>query len=60
MENVSKIITSKELSLILNISEFTIMKLARSKELPCKFEKQNILFEFDSLIEYLQSKEKTT
>jgi hypothetical protein len=57
MENVSKLVTPEELSRILCISEFTVRKLARIKELPCVYEKRKMLFNFDALVEYLRNKE---
>ncbi|GHU46107.1 hypothetical protein FACS1894190_18170 [Spirochaetia bacterium] len=57
MENISKLVTPEELSQILNISEFTIRKLARSKELPCMYVKRKMVFDFDALISFLRSKE---
>ncbi|GMO61654.1 MAG: hypothetical protein Ta2A_07870 [Treponemataceae bacterium] len=57
MENISKLLTAEELSLILNISEFTIKKLVRINELPCVYVKRQMRFDFDVLSDYLRSKE---
>jgi len=36
------LVTAEQLSLILNISEFTVRKLARSKEIPCSYIKAGL------------------
>ena len=46
----SALFTAEQLSLILNVSEFTIKKLARSKELPFTCSKGKILFSLESVL----------
>ena len=60
MENIPKTVTPEELSRILDISEFTIRKLAHARELPCVYEKRRMRFDFDALVEYLRRKECAT
>jgi len=52
-----KLITAEQLSLILGISEFTVKKLARSKEIPCKHVKGRIVFSIDKILERLKELE---
>jgi len=51
MEKESTLITAEQLSLALNISEFTVKKLARSKEIPCKHSKGRIVFSLESVLD---------
>jgi len=44
------LLTTEQLSLILSINEFTLKKLARTKEIPCVYKKGRILFCLDSVI----------
>jgi len=46
----STLVTAEQLSLILNISEFTVKKLARLRELPCKYEKGKIVFSLECVL----------
>jgi hypothetical protein len=39
MQGIKKPLTAAELSLVLDISEFTVKKLARAKQLPCGYTK---------------------
>jgi len=43
-------ITAEQLSIMLNISEFTVKKLARSKEIPCNYIKGKIVFSMDKVL----------
>jgi hypothetical protein len=46
----TSLVNAEQLSLILNISEFTIKKLARSKELPCSHINGKIVFSIESVL----------
>jgi len=53
----STLVTAEQLSLILNVSEFTIKKLARSKELPFTYSKGKIVFSMESVFARLKELE---
>jgi hypothetical protein len=55
-----KRISASELSLILNISEDTIKILAKTKQIPSKFENRRIWFDFPELLEHFQRLEGGT
>lgn len=57
MTNISRLVSAEELSRILNISEFTIKKLARNKELPCEYVKRRPQFSLERLFEYFKELE---
>jgi len=42
--------TVEQLALILSINEFTLKKLARTKEIPCIHKKGRILFSLESVL----------
>jgi hypothetical protein len=44
------LLSAEELSQILKISEFTIKKLAKSKELPCIYVNRKPMFRLDALL----------
>jgi hypothetical protein len=51
-------LTAAELSLILNISESTVKKLVRNKELPCGYTKNHQLrFDLESVLKYFRELE---
>jgi len=50
-------LTAEQLSLVLNISEFTIKKLAREKEIPCVFVNHRPQFDMDELLQYFRKLE---
>jgi len=50
MKKESTLVTAEQLSLILNISEFTVKKLARLKEIPCNYLKGKIVFSLESVL----------
>jgi hypothetical protein len=54
---MKKMITAEQLSLILNISEFTVKKLAREKQLPCVFINRRPQFNLDVILKHLQKLE---
>jgi hypothetical protein len=47
-------LTAGELSLILNISEFTIKRLAKSKQFPCIYVNRQPRFNLEILLEYFR------
>jgi hypothetical protein len=51
MKKESTLVTVEQLSLLLNISEFTVKKLARLKEIPCNYIKGRIVFDLESVLE---------
>jgi len=54
---MKNLITAEQLSLILNISEFTVKKLARAKELPCTFINRRPHFDLDVILKYFDKLE---
>jgi hypothetical protein len=53
-------LTAAELALILDISEFTIKKLARTGELPYRMMNRRMTFDLASLLEYFRGLEGGT
>ena len=51
------IVNSEQLSLILNISEFTVRKLAREKEIPCTYVNRWPQFNLDVILQYFEKLE---
>jgi hypothetical protein len=51
------IINSEQLSLILNISEFTVRKLAREKEIPCTYVNRRPQFTLDDIFSHFDKLE---
>jgi len=45
-----QLLDAKQLSFILGISEFTVRKLAKAKELPCTFVNRQPWFEMEKLL----------
>lgn len=56
----SALMSAKELSPILGISEFTIKKLARSNELPCTYVNRRPLFNMGVLMRHFKKLEGGT
>jgi len=56
-ESKITLVTAEQLSLMLGISEFTVKKLARSKEIPCNYVKGKIVFSIDKVISRLKELE---
>jgi hypothetical protein len=52
MEKIPGPLTAEQLSLIPGISEFTVKKLARSKELPCEYVNRRPQFDIEALFGY--------
>jgi len=50
-------LNAEQLALILNISEFTVKKLARDGELPCVFVNRRPQFDMEELLEHFQKLE---
>jgi hypothetical protein len=57
MKRKKALFTAEQLSLVLNISEFTVKKLARDGELPCKYVNRRPQFDVDALLKYFQKLE---
>jgi excisionase family DNA binding protein len=57
MEELSNLLTAEELSEILNISEFTVKKLARSRQLPCVYVNRRPRFNLDTLLKFFRQME---
>jgi excisionase family DNA binding protein len=57
MDNLSKPLTAEELSRILNISEYTVKKLAREKQIPCVMVKRRFRFDLKEILEYFKELE---
>jgi len=51
-------LTAEELSLILNISEFTVKKLAKDGELPCTYANRRPQFDLDMLLRHFKQLEE--
>ena len=52
MKDIKNLLSAEQLSLILNISEFTVKKLARDQELPCIFVNRRPQFDIDVLTKH--------
>jgi hypothetical protein len=57
---LSSPLTAQELSLILGISEFTIKKLAREKQLPCAYVNRRPRFSLEEILRYFRRLEGGT
>jgi hypothetical protein len=57
MKKIKNLLNAEQLALIFNISEFTVKKLAREKELPCIFINRRPLFNLDVILKHLQKLE---
>ena len=57
MNRKKVLLTAEQLSLILNISEFTVKKLARDKELPCRYVNRRPQFDMGVLLKYFKTLE---
>jgi len=58
MKNEKVLLNAEQLSLILSISEFTVKKLARDGELPCKYVNRRPQFDMDVLLRHFQKLER--
>jgi len=52
MKKEKNLLNSEQLSLILNISEFTVKKLAKTRELPCTFINRRPQFDIEVITTY--------
>jgi len=57
MKEETTLITAEQLSFILSISEFTVRKLARLKEIPCIHKKGKIVFSLESVLTHFKDLE---
>jgi hypothetical protein len=57
MENKPLPLNAEQLALILNISEFTVKKLAKDGELPCMYVNRRPQFNMDELLRHFQELE---
>ncbi|MDR2717006.1 MAG: helix-turn-helix domain-containing protein [Treponema sp.] len=57
MKKNTVLLNAEQLSLILNISEFTVKKLAQAKELPCMYVNRRPQFNMDALIKHFKKLE---
>jgi hypothetical protein len=57
MRNQKKLLNAEQLSLVLNISEFTVKKLARARELPCTFVNRRPQFSLDAIMRHFRKLE---
>jgi len=57
MKRKKVLLTAEQLSLVLNISEFTVKKLAKDGELPCEYVKRRPQFDMDALLKHFQKLE---
>jgi len=56
-KELSSLLTAEELSLVLNISETTIKKLAKAKDLPCVYVNRSPRFSLNMLIKHFKKLE---
>jgi len=49
-----RILNAEQMSVILNISEKTVKKLAKDKEIPCTFVNRRPQFEWNEIVRYFQ------
>jgi len=56
-EKNPQILNAEQVSLILNISEQTVKKLAKEKELPCEIIKRRPYFNWNALIKHFHELE---
>ena len=52
--NLTTSLTAQELSILLNVSEFTIKELARIGELPCRYVGRRPMFDLKNVQELLE------
>ena len=58
MEKKPILLNAEELSLVLNISEFTVKKLAKEKELPCAYANRRPQFDMNALFKHFKKLER--
>jgi hypothetical protein len=57
MKRTISLLSAEELSQVLNISEFTVKKLAKIKELPCVYVNKQPRFDFQRLVKHFEKVE---
>ncbi|MDR2661842.1 MAG: helix-turn-helix domain-containing protein [Treponema sp.] len=57
MKRILKLLTAKELSLILNITERTVKKLAKTNQLPATYVNRRLHFDFNKVMARLRQLE---
>jgi excisionase family DNA binding protein len=57
MKNLTRLLSAEELAKILNISEFTIKRLAREKQIPCHVIKRRYQFNVKELLRFFRKME---
>ena len=57
MKTIPTRMTAEEFSVVLNITEDTVKKLARTKQLPCFRLKNRLYFDFDEIIKHFSQLE---
>jgi hypothetical protein len=45
-------LSAEQVSLVLDISEFTVRKLAKTGQFPCMYERRRLRFDMNVLLEY--------
>ena len=58
MKTISTCMTSGELSEVLNITEETVINLAKTGQLPCLRFKNRVYFDFNEIISYFRKLEE--
>jgi len=53
-ENEEIVLNSRELSLVLAISEPTVKKLAKNKELPCYYKNNRPFFSYNAIVKHFR------
>jgi L-arabinose isomerase len=53
-------LTAEQLAALLNISEFTVKKLAREKQIPCEYINKRPIFSMDKIVAYFRKLEGGT
>jgi len=53
-KNQPKTLSAAEMSLVLNISEQTLKKLAKAREIPCVFINRRPRFKWDDIIQHFK------
>jgi hypothetical protein len=49
-----KLLSAEELSLVLGISEQTVNRLAKTKQLPCIYKNRRPCFDFEKIVSHLR------
>jgi excisionase family DNA binding protein len=57
MNNLSRSVSAKELARLLNVNEFTIKKLAKEKQIPCRLIKRRYRFNLKTVLQFFRKLE---